>query len=112
MADIHERRNGHRQKSRIVIALACIVMYAMATAHWVLSLRTTLANDAASQTLRSTTSDCLKNLAEGETCTLTQSDIFDSLGQLESSCETTSFLFVNVSVNSCNICLNCSFSIY
>lgn len=74
-------------------------MYAMATAHWVLTLREIFADNAGSLALQSATSDCLENLSEGEACMLTLQDVFNFLGPEGSSCETTSLLIVNVSVN-------------
>lgn len=108
MADIYKSRNGFRQTSRVIVALTCIVMYAMATAHWALSLRMILADDTGSQVLQTATSECLENMAEGEACTLTLDDVFSSLGPIGRSCETTSLLIVNVSVKPRSDRLNCS----
>ena len=71
------------------MALLCLVMYAMATTHWVLTIRGLFLNYTSLRAVGKATSSCLESLTGGDSCALTHDVIDELMPLIGSSCETT-----------------------
>lgn len=83
--------------SRLAVALACIVMYAMAATHWARGIHYYLLNIDNAWQLQDETVDCLSNISDGQSCNLTNDGINELLGPVTDSCSETAELLVAVS---------------
>lgn len=92
---------GARSVSKKLMLLVCIVMYAMATTHWALSLRTLILQQRFARMLLSTTSSCLSTVLDGAPCPPGLAALQNQLPGQVNPALPTALLSVNIVLGDC-----------